>query len=281
MRNLTPLALEDDQVYDSVVAAKRNPTRSRLRSVRSSVLQACQAYAAAAPAVDSLAAAVLSDNERKALIHAYEVPTRPMTELRAALLSPVDAARCPFCGIGESATLDHYLPKEDYPTFSIYSLNLVPSCGRCNTLKRRLVVDDGTNVRRFLHLYFDIIPAQRFLHLAVTVSGETIGLTYRVERPVGLPYSAYLQIESHFRLLRLADRYRIMSLDELRGRYAALLRLYGAGENAGRVKAMLTDEADTLTAAYGVNHWRAVMYAGLGAHETFCDGGFRVIGTAG
>ena len=68
MRNMTPLALEDDQVYDSVVAAKRNPTRSRLRSVRSSVLHGMPSLRrGGASGRQPFAAAVFSDNERKAL----------------------------------------------------------------------------------------------------------------------------------------------------------------------------------------------------------------------
>lgn len=281
MHNVTPPALDDEQVFDAIAAAKRKPTKSHLRSVRGPVLEAYQAYAAVAPRVEQVAAVTVSDDERKALIHAYEVPTRPMVNLRAMLLDRVDAARCPFCGISQSATLDHYLPKEDYPAFSVYSLNLVPCCGHCNTLKQRLAVDESANVRKFLHPYFDPMPGVRFLRLAITISPAAIVLTYNVERPAGLPKQVYLQIQSHFRLLGLADRYRLMSLDELRGRYRALLQVYGPTEDAERVKRLLANESESLAAVYGANHWRVVLYVALSEHDLFCDGGFKVMGKPG
>lgn len=282
MHNVTPPALDDERLFDDIVDAKRDPTKARLRSVRSSVLQAYQAYRAAAPEVERVLGATLSREEREALIHAYEVSTRPMRDLRAKLLDRADAARCPFCGISQSATLDHYLPKEDHPTFSVYSRNLVPCCGQCNTLKDRLVVDRLTKVRGFLHPYFDAIPAERYLRLKITITRTAIALNYRIEPPVGLlPQRTCLQIENHFRLLGLADRYRLMSLDELSGKHGSLLRIYGTGKDASLVKEMLADESESFAAVYGVNHWRAVLYAALAEDDQFCDGGFKVIGQSG
>jgi hypothetical protein len=51
---------------------------------------------------------------------------------------------CPFCGLttlrsyemeGHEA-YDHYLPKEQYPTYSINFRNLVPTCHGCNSIHK-------------------------------------------------------------------------------------------------------------------------------------------------
>lgn len=42
---------------------------------------------------------------------------------------------CPYCGRGGLGTIDHYLPKEHFPWFSVYSWNLVPSCQECQNIK--------------------------------------------------------------------------------------------------------------------------------------------------
>ena len=43
--------------------------------------------------------------------------------------------RCPFCNYGSVETLDHVLPKNIYPGFSVKPTNLVGSCDRYNRLK--------------------------------------------------------------------------------------------------------------------------------------------------
>jgi hypothetical protein len=118
----------------------------------------------------------------------------------------------------------------------------------------------------------------RFLSVIVVLSATGLGLTYRVEHIAGMSLAAYRQIESHFRLLELSDRYRLKSLITLRGQVLALRRRYGASGNAQKVKDSLIDEAESLADEFGVNHWGAVLYSALGANDGFCDGGFRVIG---
>lgn len=277
MHNLTPLALDDAQVFDNIAAAKRNPTRAHLTTIRAGVVASYQDYTHAAPDVGGLVPINITNDQHAALIHAYEVPTAPMNRLREDLLTPVAAAKCPFCGISESSTLDHYLPKEGYPSFSVFSPNLVPCCGRCNNRKGEMVVNAATNVRYFLHLYFDILPNKPFLHVDVTVQPTVITLTFRVIRPKRMQLARFQQIESHFRLLDLADRYRRMSLNELGGLYHSIERFYGADEDASRVADGLNDWADSFAAEFGTNHWRVSLYRALAASDEFCDGGFRAI----
>jgi hypothetical protein len=187
MLNVVPLALDDERRLDLLIAAKQDPTRGRLLTARPVVLAAYQAYAASAPEVGHLASATLSLDEGEALRHAYESATKPLDELRAALLDRVDVARCPFCGISESATLDHYLPKEDHPVYSVYSQNLVPSCCLCNNRKRQLVVDQVTRVRLFLHPYFDLVPADQ-LNLSNQADSEHVSRSvYAVNKSFSPP----------------------------------------------------------------------------------------------
>ena len=87
----------------------------------------------------------------------------------------------------------------------------------------------------------------------------------------------FRHLRSHFGLLRLAERYQLMSLEHLRSRYHALARFYGQGEDADRVAAELVQDAEDYEAEYGANHWRAILYRGLAAHDEFCDGGFEVL----
>ena len=62
---------------------------------------------------------------------------------------------CPACGEdGTPNTLDHYLPKQSYPEFSITACNLFPMCDICQGEKGTSTVN-AVNERLFLHPYFD------------------------------------------------------------------------------------------------------------------------------
>jgi hypothetical protein len=277
MRQVPVPTVNDKAMFDDFVASKRAPRLARLQAARARVLAAYDDYLDAAPNVTALPEVVLSDEEAEALIHAYEVETKPMARLRAELTKPIILADCPFCGLGETSTLDHYLPKELHPQFAVFSRNLVPCCAPCNARRSELVVDEATDVRLFLHPYFDAVPSLSFVSLSVTLLPDALGLSFRLRRPAVLPAHIFQQVHSHFRLLRLADRYRMMSLVHLRDRRRALARFYGPGRDAGRVAAELIQEAQDYEDDFGPNNWRAILYRALAAHDAFCDGGFQVL----
>ncbi len=236
-------------------------------------------YAEAVPEVANLPEIDISDPQSSALLHAYNNKTVPLTKLRSNLLQRVSVARCPFCGIGESSTLDHYLPKELKPQFAILAENLIPCCGPCNTRKWKHVVDKETDARLFIHPYYDEIPPIQFLKVNVrldTLRG-TLGLRYKVFRPDGISVHVYRHMQSHFKLLGLDDRYRLRSLEHLRGQHRALARLYGPLNDEVRVSNKLNEDADDYEDEYGLNYWRTVLYRALANNNDFCDGGFQLL----
>lgn len=42
---------------------------------------------------------------------------------------------CPICGIRVSDQLDHYIPREKMPEFSLFTPNIIPICNKCNGKK--------------------------------------------------------------------------------------------------------------------------------------------------
>lgn len=277
MRSIPLLTVEATGVFDEIATAKQQPRRGRMRAARAEVLAAYQSYEDAAPDVGDLDEAPLTDPQKEAMRHAFTVETQPMAELRGDLLKRISVARCPFCGISESSTLDHYLPKEQYPEFSIFPKNLVPSCAICNTRKRDRILDEGTNVRMFLHPYYDEIPDLTFLAVRARMVTDALILSYRLIRPAGMARRTFHHLRSHFNELDLADRYRRMSLEHLGGQYPSLRRAYGAAEDAERVAEKLNEGAEDFEEVSGPNYWLAKLYRALASNYDFCDGGFEVI----
>ncbi|MEZ8448970.1 hypothetical protein AB6C93_24405 [Vibrio splendidus] len=57
---------------------------------------------------------------------------------------------CPFCGNPVSPnTLDHFIPKNDWPEFSIFPNNLIPQCRDCAPIKGDDYFDDSEKLAIF------------------------------------------------------------------------------------------------------------------------------------
>lgn len=277
MRSIPLLDVEATDVFDEIAAAKHAQRRQRMRAARANVLAAYQGYEEAAPEVGELNEAPLTNPQKEVMRHAFTVETEPMKALRGDLLKRTSVARCPFCGISETSTLDHYLPKEQYPEFSVFPKNLVPSCAVCNTRKRDRVLDEGTSVRMFLHPCYDTIPEMEFLTVRARMVANALILSYRLTKPVGMTLRTFQHLQSHFNKLDLADRYRRMGLEHLGSQYPALRRAYGLAEEAHCVADRLIEGAQDFEEVSGPNYWLAKLYRALAGNEDFCDGGFEMV----
>lgn len=71
---------------------------------------------------------------------------------------------CPYCGHPlPPRTLDHFLPKDDWPEFAIFSNNLVPQCVDCAPIKGSRYYCDSHNQALFLHpMYSSALSTVRF-----------------------------------------------------------------------------------------------------------------------
>jgi hypothetical protein len=61
---------------------------------------------------------------------------------------------CPMCGSLGGRSLDHALPRADFPEFSILRENLVPACTMCNSDEKGSTYR-GRRPERFIHPYYD------------------------------------------------------------------------------------------------------------------------------
>lgn len=72
---------------------------------------------------------------------------------------------CPMCGRPGADTIDHVLPKDEYPQFSLLSKNLVPCCERCNRVKNKSIPTSSKT--RYLHPYYDQFLTDQVIQLDI------------------------------------------------------------------------------------------------------------------
>ncbi|MEE4098637.1 hypothetical protein [Pseudomonas viridiflava] len=100
-----------------------------------------------------LKAIALSTKQKNCLHKAYTNAAKKFGLDWIPLLRSELLGSCPMCGNSALGTVEHYLPKTPFPEFSVFSLNLVPSCSSCNQ-KRGSKHASGV-AHQLLHPIFD------------------------------------------------------------------------------------------------------------------------------
>lgn len=136
---------------------------------------------------------------------------------------------CPACGEeGTPNTLDHYLPKDDYPHFAITPVNLAPMCDICQLAKGTETVD-AAGRRIFLHPYYDEFLATQVIRLVIGRPFEAPE-NFVLGPDPNLPPDLAALVQRHIVGLELESRYGVFFRDE----YLRLLRLTQEARTVGR-----------------------------------------------
>lgn len=98
---------------------------------------------------------------KEALHHCYDSSTAPLANLKSEIIKnqkPFYQSKCAYCGIDGIDGMDHYIPKDKFPEYSVHPLNLIPACSFCNEKKSDKFLS-GTQIKEriFFNPYFDNI----------------------------------------------------------------------------------------------------------------------------
>lgn len=165
---------------------------------------------------------------------------------------------CPACGEdGTPNTLDHYLPKDLYPEYSVTAANLFPMCDVCQREKGTKTVNTADE-RLFLHPYFDqFIGAQ-------VVALEILGpfdapKTILIKPHPNLDVVQAALIARHLGELNIVKRYHHFFKDE----YIRLLKLVNSTRQKGQDVQMNLEMFRDHALNKSVNSWGHVFYTGV------------------
>lgn len=83
--------------------------------------------------------------------------------------------KCAICNIGVASSLDHYLPKSEFPLLCVFPANLVPECDYCNKNKQTYFINK--NDQMLLHPYFDDFSDIQWLEVRI-IFADSIDFEY-------------------------------------------------------------------------------------------------------
>lgn len=177
---------------------------------------------------------------------------------------------CPLCGQREVSTLDHYLPKANYPVFSILPNNLVPACKDCNFNK-------GTELplnahQQMLHPYYDEIDQVRWL-TATIVEDDPASFIFSIHPSDEMDELLLNRITHHFRTLKLGRLYSSQAATELCNVRYYLECIENSVGTDGVIEHL---EVGALSREKShKNSWQTAMYYAMVENEWFYSGGYN------
>lgn len=178
--------------------------------------------------------------------------------------------RCPLCAQRDVGSLDHYLPKTDFPAFAITAINLVPACSSCNKIK--LKQSATTAEEQTLHPYFDDVENEPWLKAQV-IDTSPASFSFYVDPPSHWDEILKSRTKHHFNLFKLAKLYVSHAADELTNIRGTLVDLHAKTGMLG-VRGHLNQQARSRRTAH-VNSWQTSTYQAMADSEWFCNSGFR------
>jgi len=177
---------------------------------------------------------------------------------------------CPLCGHRQVETLDHYLPKTDFPRLTVTPINLIPACNKCN--KSKLTDKPTKPEEETLHPYYDDIEDEEWL-FAEVIQVKPPKINFFVNAPSTWSSLLKKRVLYHFKAFYLNDLYAKQAAVFLADINYKLEGIYKE-KGSGGVKKYLVGEANSRYMAEK-NSWRTAFYKAISDNDWFCEGGFR------
>lgn len=207
MQNLNTPSIDPSNALNNVILAKQEPRQSRLRDISDLINSRFDEYDLEKYTLENIRTYDWGSVQKMDMEHCYDKETVPLNKLKnhiKAVQSPSSRRMCHYCGLDSVGSgFDHYLPKELYPEYAVYSLNLLPCCSTCNSMKWQNFLIDKE--RQFLHFYYDHIPSSQFLHVEIVEFRDQLVAEYYLSNSVNS------LIQRHYSNLNLFSRYSVAS----------------------------------------------------------------------
>lgn len=217
---------------------------------------------------DAVVYRTLTKSELMKLYSNYFVPESKDARRLYDQLKVTANGKCPFCGdIGHVRTLDHYLPKANFPVYSVLPGNLVPCCRDCNSEK--LNSFSTTKGGQTLHPYFDLDKYfQEKWVCAKVIPSSPPTIEFYPCPPEEWQVHECTRVVAHFEEYGLAERFGTEAgadvPDVIIERKTSLSFM-----TPDEYSSHLREKSQNLAAP--INNWRRVMFDALASDDWFCS----------
>lgn len=273
MKNLVPVSGNAHNFFCGIADSKHNPSRNNLQTLKPILLPVYQSYNDnfSKNTLEALSPEVFSGADSEELRNCYKNKTTRLNSLinQIRLNQPRHLqGNCQYCGIHDPDSMDHYLPQGEFAEFSVHCLNLLPCCRACNNLK--LEQWRHNNSRTIINYYLDDLPSTEYLIANVDFFGDVPETEFSIDESQINSPKMRRRIISHYRILRLLDRYKRIAANEIT-QYGLSLKHFGHNLSKQEIRRAIFEDSASLRVYYGPNYWKAALVKALSLGNGFID----------
>jgi hypothetical protein len=273
LKNLNPPQLDATLIYNDIKEKSKNTEnldkQDRLINLETYVLARYVVYENFKNNLEMIENSLITDElDKKSLISCYNRNKDGYLEGEVvAKILEIQSVQhkntCPYCGIDRPKTIDHYLPKSDFPEFAIYPPNLIPCCGRCNTKKNDRWINNGR--RLFFHYYFDIAPRHKFLYASLKFNSKMNDqipiVEFRIHNDGNIDPKIFSLIQAHYQELNLLEEYSEYVIRDLSSVHDNVS--HNTHRPISEHIQTLKESMESDVRLFGINFWRTSMYQAI------------------
>ena len=247
--------------FDAIVEDMDPMTKALLRAARPMVRRRYRAYRTYAPRLERFQISTHQPATQTALLQCYKARNAAYDVLHAAIqraFAQAGQTYCPYCGLNDAGSIDHYLPQGQFPELAVCHWNLILACMDCNTRFKRAKWHEAGK-RLYLHPYFDNIDETRaYLHAAIDIRNDVPTVQYSVVMPLGGDPEFFNHYERHCHGLKLFKRFAHEArrkLDDMRTDLQELT----PNDSLQALQRKLDNMATKRSRKRGANHWEVAL----------------------
>jgi len=270
MYKLTPPALDSSEAFNAAVATiKASATRTIYQGAATTVAERCSTFDLIASTqqfdvarATNFEVSELTDPNTMASLYEKQFARGLHTQrFRDSIRNAAPNSRCPYCGDGVVAELDHYLPKSIFAGTAVHPLNLVPSCRDCNYAKKTYAPNVLNSA--ILHPYYDEAFDARWLKAILTLNQQNSPV---VDFLVSLePSNIQLEnrLKAHLQVLDLERRFGLKAAQLINDFQAMLKSPLGQSMSLTEAQLHLRRQGTSYRDSGRINSWEAATYEAM------------------
>jgi 5-methylcytosine-specific restriction endonuclease McrA len=282
MRNLKVFSGDTLDFLDEVIASKKNSTKDpnykqRIHLLAPDVKVLYSDYETAHNTKNhiSLIPNGYVNQEKADLLRLYTSGNSKLVKLKNSITTVLDNRvlnTCQYCTIAPVGSLDHIVPKDTYPEFSVNPKNLIPACTTCNSHKNENWKENNKTI--FLNLYIDILPSEQYLFVSLDLSANNIQPTFELQNVNNIDSDIFELLENHYSRLNLFKRFKKEShkiISELTNLISASINLL----DRDQIKELVLSKIDADKAIFGNNYYKSILEESLINNQIYLNSIFN------
>jgi len=276
MINLTPYSKEEPFTsYVKIINNKKDKTLvDELISMNSSIESQflIHRHKSIENKLEEISPLPVSKDAKEKLKNLYVKDNKIISDVRketTTILNQRILSECQYCTLGQISSMDHIMPKNTFPEFSINTQNLFPCCSECNSYKSDTWKTNDK--RQFLNLYLDKLPKVKYLFVDIVYNEGVINAKFFLENRENLDDRTFELISNHYKNLKLLKRFAKASNEKITELQNILKSLSGDMFSKDYVKSFIRDYVERGTESFGYNYWKNPLYIALSEDDDFLN----------